>query len=170
MTPRQRVLQAIQHVQPDRVPIDFWAAPDVFERLRNTWGLADDEAVLDRIGVDLRYFNGPAFVGQTGRPDADGIVTDHWGVQRKLSTVRGSRRDGTAYTWTYKHLHASPLAGAETVRDVERHNWPRAEMWDYSGVESACRRLREAGCAVVAGADRLDRTAQLKPAMYLRGA
>jgi len=40
---------------------------------------------------------------------------------------------------------------------------------DYSNVESACRALREAGYAVVAGADRLDRTAQLKPAMYLRG-
>jgi uroporphyrinogen decarboxylase len=55
------------------------------------------------------------------------------------------------------------------VVEVERHKWPRAVMWDFSNVRAACQALRNAGYAVVAGADRLDRTAQLKPAMYLRG-
>jgi len=169
MTSRQRVLRAIDHAEPDRVPVDFWAVAEVFERLRRQWRLGDDEAVLERIGVDLRYFNGPAFVGEAAGPDADGIATDHWGVRRKLKTITGARRDGTSYTWTYKHLQESPLAEATTVGDIERHAWPTAEMWDYSGVKAACRRIAQAGYAVVAGADRLDRTAQLKPAMYLRG-
>lgn len=170
MTPRRRVLDAIAHTPPDRVPIDFWAVDDVYERLAAAWGLADAEAVLARIGADLRYFNGPAFLGQQRPPDADGVVEDHWGVRRKLATVAGTRRDGTAYTWTYKHLVSSPLAGAAGVDEVERHAWPAADMWDYSAVPAACRQIRDAGYAVVAGADRLDRTAQLKPAMYLRGA
>ncbi len=170
MTARQRVLEAVACRQPDRVPIDFWAADDVYDRLRDAWGLGDDEAVRRRIGVDLRYYDGPALAGERRPPDAEGVVTDHWGVQRKLTTVHGARRDGSRYRWTYKHLHASPLAPAETVADVERHPWPSADLWDYSGVQDACRRLRATGCAVVAGADRLDRAAQLKPAMYLRGA
>jgi uroporphyrinogen decarboxylase len=127
--------------------------------------------------VDLRYFNGPRLIVQkvpayrrAGGAESDGLSFDHWGVGRKAETVSGSRRDGSSYTWSYKHLHASPLAGATTIQQIDEYDWPDADMWDYSGVQAACRALREAGYAVVAGADRLDRTAQLKPAMYLRGA
>ena len=199
ITPRERTLTALDHRQADRIPIDFWATEDVFARLRAAWGLADDQAVLDRIGADLRYFNGPARkppvsddspsrkrgvknprlpagaintasreVGASDSPP-DGILTDHWGVHRKCNTVTGTRRDGTSYTWTYKHLHASPLASAATVAEIDAYRWPDADAWDYSGVAAACRAIRDAGYAVVVGADRLDRTAQLKPAMYLRG-
>jgi len=169
VTARQRVLDALSHTEPDRIPIDFWATDDVMARLQAAWGLDGPEAVRARVGMDLRYFNGPALRAQQRAPDAAGIVTDHWGVRRKLNTVGGTRRDGSAYTWTYKHLHGSPLAGADSVAEIDRHAWPTADLWDYSGVRDACRAIRDAGYAVVAGADRLDRTAQLKPAMYLRG-
>lgn len=170
MTPRQRVLDAIHHKQPDRVPIDFWAVPEVFDQLQEALALSDRQAVLDRFDVDLRYFDGPALIAQARPPDEEGFVEDHWGVRRKLNTITGTRRDGSSYTWTYKHLVSSPLAGATSVAEIDRHDWPTADMWDYSGVGAACRAIRDAGYAVVAGADRLDRTAQLKPAMYLRGA
>jgi uroporphyrinogen decarboxylase len=169
MTPRQRVLQAVAHVQPDRVPIDFWAVPEVFAQLQSALDVADSEAVLRRFEVDLRYFDGPARRGQEHRVLPEGVVEDHWGVRRQVRTVSGQRRDGTTYTWTYKHLSSSPLAEGDSVADVERHPWPTPDLWDYSGVRAACRAIRQAGYAAVAGADRLDRTAQLKPAMYLRG-
>lgn len=169
MTPRQRAMTALEHRQPDRIPIDFWAAPEVYRRLESELHLDDPEAVLERFGADLRYFNGPKLKDAAPADLPDGLVKDHWGVLRKANTVTGTRRDGTPYTWTYKHLVASPLAGAESLADVERHPWPTADLWDYSGVEAECRRLKDAGWCVVAGADRLDRTAQLKPAMYLRG-
>lgn len=168
-TPRQRVLDALSHTAPDRIPIDFWATDDVIARLAAAWGADGPEAVRRRVGMDLRYFDGPALRAQQRPPDAEGIVTDHWGVKRKLNTVTGTRRDGSAYAWTYKHLHASPLAGVSSVAEIDRHAWPTADLWDYAGVADACRAIRDAGHAVVAGADRLDRTAQLKPAMYLRG-
>ncbi|MFB3892459.1 MAG: uroporphyrinogen decarboxylase family protein [Phycisphaerae bacterium] len=177
MTPRDRVLQAVTHVVPDRIPIDFWAVPEVYGQLQEAWGLADlgaeaaREAVLKRVGADLRYFNGPALQGPPGgaRDLPAGVTMDHWGVLRESRTVTGRRRDGTAWTWTYKHLLKSPLAGATSVAEIDRHNWPTADLWDYSGVAAACRAIKDAGFCVVAGADRLDRTAQLKPAMYIRG-
>jgi uroporphyrinogen decarboxylase len=73
MTPRERVLAALDHRQPDRVPIDFGGhrssgiAAIAYARLRKTLGLEDrqvrvydpvqqlaiiDEDVLDRFGVD----------------------------------------------------------------------------------------------------------------------
>ncbi|HUU22507.1 MAG TPA: uroporphyrinogen decarboxylase family protein [Phycisphaerae bacterium] len=169
MTSRQRVLDAVGHRQPDRIPIDFWAVPEVYRQLQEALRLPDAEAVLRKFDVDLRYFNGPAIKGQRPAGPPGGVVQDHWGAVRKPAAVRGTRRDGTTYAWTYKHLLTSPLAAATTVAEIERHHWPSADLWDYSNVKAECRKIRNAGCCVVAGADRLDRTAQLKPAMYLRG-
>jgi len=169
MTPRQRVLAAIEHRGPDRIPIDFWAVPEVFARLRQALGLPDKEAVLRKFGVDLRYFNGPPLKDPARSCRCDGLSIDHWGVVRSPQTVTGLRRDGTQFTWTYKHLLGSPLASATSVADIECHDWPTADLWDFSVVSAACRAIRDAGYCVVVGADRLDRTALLKPAMYLRG-
>ncbi len=73
MTPRQRVLAALNHCQPDRVPIDFGAhrssgiAAIAYRKLRKALGLPErtvrvydpvqqlaiiDDDVLDRFGVD----------------------------------------------------------------------------------------------------------------------
>jgi uroporphyrinogen decarboxylase len=170
MNSRERVLEAIAHRVPDRIPIDFWAVPEVYCQLRDFLAFPDDEAVLQRFAVDLRYYNGPAPRSQPEPLLPEGVVQDHWGVLRKKQTVHGRRRDGTDYTWTYSHLLRSPLAAAETVEEIEQHAWPTADMWDFSGARLACQQIRDAGLCVVVGADRLDRTAQLKPAMYLRGA
>ena len=168
MDSRQRVMTAVERRQPDRVPVDFWADAEVFDRLARELKLAGHEGVLAWAGSDLRYFNGPTLRQQIP-PGPDGIVYDHWGVSRRVGTVTGTRRDGTSYRWAYKHMHQAPLAEAATVADIDRHAWPTPDIWDFSNVADACRTLRATGCAVVAGADRLDRAAQLKPAMYLRG-
>lgn len=160
MNGRERVLAAVNGGQPDRIPIDFWAVGEVFERLASELGMADAEAVLERFDSDVRVFRGPCF--SVGRADENGRVTDHWGVKRKTHAVTGQRRDGTGYIWTSKHLAESPLTGAQSIADIERHPWPDASELDYSGVREACRSIRDAGYAVVFGGDRLDRTAQLK--------
>ena len=36
MTPRERVLAALDHKVPDRIPLDFWAVPEV-------WGIASQD-------------------------------------------------------------------------------------------------------------------------------
>jgi uroporphyrinogen decarboxylase len=120
--------------------------------------------------VDLRYVMGPSFAGQQFRLHDDGLVEDHWGVLRRAITVEGVDRTGRAWSWTYRHVHRPPLEQAATVQEIEAHGWPSAETWDYSGVEAECLAAGATGCAVVNGGDRLDRTAQLKPAMYIRGA
>ena len=168
MNSRERVLTTASCRQADRIPIDFWAVDEVYARLARALSLADAEAVRDHFDVDLRYFRGPGSPTGEGGGD-DGSFADHWGVHRAWQTVTGRRGDGEQYTWRYKHLVHSPLASAETVADVERYDWPDPARWDYSGVADACRGIRDAGRAVVFGGDRLDRTAQLKAAMYLRG-
>lgn len=164
---RERVLEAINCKKSDRIPIDFWAANEVFERLAKELNGPDKEGVLQAFDVDLRYFRGPGLASI--EPDKNEISTDHWGVKRKSHSVKGQRKDGTDYSWTYKHLSESPLAGAKSITDIENHVWPDPANWDYSGIKDSCKAIRNNGHAVVFGGDRLDRTAQLKAGMYLRG-
>ncbi len=170
VTGRQRVLAALSHEQADRIPVDYWATGEVTDRLLQHHGVEDTEALLRRLGVDLRYVMGPAFAGEQLRRREDGMTVDHWGVVRRPMTVEGTDRAGRAWSWSYKHVHEAPLAKMTSVAELEAYpHWPSPDMWDYSGVRAECQAARDTGCAVVNGGDRLDRTAQLKPAMYLRG-
>ncbi|MBI3923820.1 MAG: hypothetical protein HY318_20530, partial [Armatimonadetes bacterium] len=163
MTSRERVLTAINHEEPDRLPFDYWAGPEVGERLREHFRCETQEELLRQLGVDFRYVPGPSYVGQECRSYEDGTVEDLWGVRRQTMTVEKS-----GYQWSYKHVAVAPLAPMETVTEVERYgHWPSPDWWDYSDIAFDCD--KHAGYAVVNAGDRLDRTAQFKPMMYLRG-
>jgi len=69
-------------------------------------------------------------------------------------------------------LDFSPLASAESVEDVHNYaHWPSADQWDYDNVPAKIEAIRQKAGDVFIwnGGDRVDRTAQLKPMMYLRG-
>jgi len=52
MNSRERVLTAISHQRPDRVPIYLWLTPALIERLKNERGVEDYEAYLK---MDIRF-------------------------------------------------------------------------------------------------------------------
>ncbi|MGQ9731149.1 MAG: uroporphyrinogen decarboxylase family protein [Candidatus Zipacnadales bacterium] len=118
--------------------------------------------------MDLEYVVGPSYTGQelqAWETPAGRVVEDLWGVHRLVKHVR---RGGVE--WSYKHVVKSPLATAQTVAEIEAYpHWPTAEAWDYSTLRAQCLAARASGRAVVMTGDRLDRIAQLKTIMYLRG-
>ncbi len=163
MNSRERVLCSLEHREPDRVPWDLWAAPELKSRLLKYLGISEEEVLLRRLGVDLRYYRGPSYTGEPFQTHGEGVSEDLWGVLRRKMTV-----EGASYSWAYSHVVRSPLEKAQTVAEIDNYgHWPSADWWDYSTVREECRRFD--GYAAVYAGDRLDRTAQLKPAMYLRG-
>jgi uroporphyrinogen decarboxylase len=97
------------------------------------------------------------------RRHEDDTVEDLWGVRRRVVAFGEGEQSGT-----YKELAFSPLGSATTVREVDAYpGWPSPDWWDYSTIADECARFSDY-CVVYSG-DRLDRTAQLKTAMYLRG-
>jgi uroporphyrinogen decarboxylase len=71
---------------------------------------------------------------------------------------------------TYREVDRAPLGGATTELEIHAYpRWPSPDWYDYGGIEAQCARIREAGRVTVFMGDRLNRVAQLKPAMYLRG-
>ncbi|HID05663.1 MAG TPA: hypothetical protein EYP10_00795, partial [Armatimonadetes bacterium] len=164
MTSHERVMTTLQHCEPDRVPVDYWAVSEVTERLKKHFGFKTDEELLHHFNVDLRYVRGPSYIGLELRRHPDGTVEDLWGVRRRVVTI-----EGNGYRWSYKHVVEPPLAGATSVHDIEKHRWPSPDWWNYSTIADECERHRKRGYAVVNAGDRLDRTAQFKPFMYIRG-
>jgi len=139
MTSRERVLAAIDHQEPDRVPVDFWAEPDVKQNLCGHLGLDDEEQLLQQFSVDIRCIY-PKYIGPELKTFDDGSFEDFWGVIRE--PVRHST--GVHYEVSY-----SPLADAKTIDDVARCRWPQADWFDYSSLAEECERYRD--YAVVVG-------------------
>lgn len=162
-TSRERVAEALRHQEPDRVPVDFWSTPEADAGLLAAVGLTSREALLRAFEVDLRYLAGPRYIGPPLETDAEGNRRDLWGVLRRRVTVSGA-----GWQQSYWEVVASPLADCRTVAEVAAYaGWPSPDWFDYSVVRDQCLACGEF-CRVFEG-DRLNRIAQLKPAMYLRG-
>mgnify|MGYP006291401287 CR=1 FL=1 len=132
MTPRERVNAALNHKEPDRVPVDVWgSASRLCNKLyleiaeREGWtelgpkvsvsrsGDYVDDRISDLIGSDFRHTH-------VGKPrqfksyiNEDGYLMSEWGYGSKI--VNGE-----------KVIAYNPLASAE-ISDIEKHSWPNTE-------------------------------------------
>ncbi len=168
MTPRQRVLRALNHEVPDRVPIDLGGNQtgihkNAYRKLALYLGLPDEieimdavqqlarpsERVLERFRVDTRYVAaGPASTWNGGivRAERGGRVwhdlTDEFGIRWSMPDDQQLYMDIT--------LH--PLAEA-TVKDVRDYAWPKGDDPSrFAGLrERALRLRRDTPYAVVSG-------------------
>jgi len=163
MTSRDRVLLTISHQVPDRIPVDFWASCGFIGKLEAALGTSYAEFV-DAQEVDLRYLPGPRYIGPP-LVNAAGEAVDLWGVPRTLSEVQlagGVER--------YEEVTRPPLARAGSVEEVLAHPyWPSPDWYDYSVLAGQAEAVHSQGRATAFMGDRLNRIAQLKPAMYVRG-
>jgi len=70
----------------------------------------------------------------------------------------------------YSEVIEYPLQHATSIDEINNYKkWPKAEWFDYEPVREQARLAKEKGKIVVFMGDRLNRCAQLKPAMYVRG-
>ena len=167
MNSKDRVLAAMAHEEPDRIPVDYWAVPEVTEVLLKEFGLRNEDQLLEKLKIDIRYVK-PSFSGSDFKeqPDgslhkklSDGTFADIWGVKRKkINWGKGS----------YLEMISSPLGEANSVKEIENHSWPRAEDFDYESILKQCLNYKD--FAIICTGDRLTTRASIfKLAMYLRG-
>ncbi len=128
MTSRERVLQAVDHKKTDRTPADYGALQEVTGRLIQRLGVADEEELLQALGVDIRHIPCSYYHPETG-PDADGYMRTMWGAKRKSNEPGDGRTD-----------YISPFDEEATVEDVHAHPWPDPDALDYSQVRGLCER------------------------------
>lgn len=168
---RQRLLTALAHQEPDRIPLDLGSTQvtgihvNAYQRLRQAIGLAPrqatlsdhiqglalpDDDVIERLGVDVRGLfpinshNMPgAFdaLPVTGDDDQYWIYDDEWGI-----THRKPYPDGL-----YFSVWKEPLTQPElTTQDIARYAWPRLDdLQRIAGLRQKAENYRAAGYAVL---------------------
>ncbi len=85
MSPKERVLTAFAHQEPDRVPINFAANPGLQQRLMAQFGLAADDwpHLRAALGVDFQWIWVP-YVGPRLHPEVPGRRVDpEWGMHTR---------------------------------------------------------------------------------------
>ncbi len=159
MTSRQRVLTALDHKQPDRVPIDLGGFQTGIHKkayidLLNHLGIEDDvaimdpvqqlakpcEAVLERFHVDIRYVfaHGPdSFQGGIERNTRDGRLwhdlVDEFGVVWSMPDDQP----------LYMDISHHPLADA-TIDDLADYPFPKGDdPTRFTGLRDEALRWRE---------------------------
>ena len=127
------------------------------------------EQFLDKYDVDLRYMPGPAYLGKNSIHEFETADTDLWGVPRREVRVAIDESNNSNFE-SYKEVMHSPLENFQFVEQIaEYKHWPSADWFDYSEIEKQCDVILNKKRIVVFMGDRLNRIAQLKPAMYIRG-
>ena len=153
MNSKQRVLAAINHVEPDCVPVDLWALPPVTDNLRAHFGVDSDERVWQALGIDLRSI-WPEYVGPPLPTSDDGSWVDWWSIRKRM-------------IGPFEEVVEPPLADAQTSADVEAHPWPDPDWFDYDGLRPICEALSE--YALVIRDPGPNATCVLRLSMFLRG-
>jgi uroporphyrinogen decarboxylase len=135
MTPRERVWAAVNHQEPDRVPLDIGGGSSTsivvegYEKLKQHWDIPGetkimnkifrvarlDESVMQRLGSDCRPLGIKPPANWTPSPAKPGTFTDMWGI-----TWRQAPYGNGCYYW---ELARSPLAEA-SAEDLENYPWP----------------------------------------------
>jgi len=165
MTSRERVLAALDHREPDRVPLDLGAThvtgicAIALSNLRAHLGLpatepliVDDvqqvalpeEDIMRRFGVDVRGLF-PVTSNNINAPVVD--VGESWQYTDEWGLVHHRPKDGGLYF----SLVRSPIPAPETtVAAIEAHRWPiAADRARIAGLRQQAETFRAAGYPVV---------------------
>ena len=133
LSPRERVLTALEHKPTDAVPfgMGFGVNPPAKEKLREYLGhkTTAQTSVWLADFSDLRYVT-PPFAGPAGREArlAGGAYRDMWGIVR---------RPFANMLDTYNEIEVYPLGGAKTLADIADYPWPDPGWFDYDALPAA---------------------------------
>ena len=135
MTPRERILAAIEHKPVDRIPMDYWGTPEATQKLMKELGVSDYWQIFKTLDIDKIGWTGPGYIGPAYEYHNNDIYTNYsgyWGV--KTREVSYGDDKGKYYEVCY-----NPLEQYDTVEEIEaNYNWPKADWFDFSRIAEQC--------------------------------
>ena len=133
MTPRERVLRAVQHQEPDCVPLFYRDVPDVETRLRRDLGLQSRDELLELLQIDFRWVE-PVYIGPSLEDETTGHRRDIWAVEyRWIEAGHGGQWEPVSF----------PLADVDDPAALDDYPWPKIEWFDFEAVDAQLERYRD---------------------------
>jgi uroporphyrinogen decarboxylase len=133
MTSKERVLTALNHKKPDRVPCGYVGTPEINQRLMEHFHTDSMDSVYENLGVDLRFIE-LDYQGPTLKTWPDGRFENFWGQIRKPVVNEAG---------TYFEAVEFPYAEFKTVEDVNNFRWPKVEWFDFSNIKEKCEKYSD---------------------------
>jgi uroporphyrinogen decarboxylase len=125
MTIRERLTRCIRHEPTDRVPVNYLVGRGpMSQRLLDHFGVKSHPDLIRKLGID---------------------GMDPWGWALVEPEYRGPPRPPATnpvvmlVAWGAVSEYAIPMAGCDTVRDLGRHEYPRAAWLDVAGLADRLR-------------------------------
>jgi len=147
MNARERVLMALDHREPDRVPIAFCVPPDLAAGLREHYGVEDDVALYEAMGIDGFAVDREAY-----------IVPEYTGPNPyNLPWI--------TYINFWGYFEGHPLENINTIEELNDYVWPEADWFSYDDIGEKCREIRTLGLAITGG----EGGCGLQHAVHMRG-
>ena len=115
MNSKERVKGAFSSKGFDRLPMWYGADVGLTENLCTYTNAKDSEDLLEKLGADF-YTVRAKYTGPELKTYEDGTYDTMWGI----------RRGGVSYGMALE----APLQHAETVKDIEKYEFPKAEWFD----------------------------------------
>lgn len=141
MKSKERVLTAIAHQEPDRVPIDYACNGGIDGRLKEHFGLKSDDAegLRKMLHVDFRGVGAPYAGAALHAPVKDRRIS-MWGIH-----TRWIEHESGGY-WDYCDF---PLQHA-TLEEAQTWSMPSPDDFDYRMIKAACEQYGDY-CVAVGG-------------------
>jgi len=118
MTPRERWMATLSRQKPDRVPMDYWATPEVDQMLLRHCKCDDIWDAFKQLHIDRPVVVSPAYVGPPRPPGAN----DFGVIYKKVDYGSGA----------YDEALFHPLAQFQSIAELEaKYVWPQPDWYDY---------------------------------------
>lgn len=134
MNSKERILAALNHQTPDRVPATLEGVTETWDRLKKHYSVGTDEEVMNILEIDTRIMQIPPYIGP------------------KLKTFT-SETGSKIYTHPFGHRYEKvwnsieyndftvhhPLKDIKTIEQFNAyHDWPNPDHYDYEAVKRFC--------------------------------
>lgn len=143
MTSKERVRAAVAYQNPDRIPAAFEAVGSVVEKLLHHYGFSDYDQIIEKFDIDIVQA-APRYIGPP--------LKEYYNEQNQLVRQSYWGYEETFYQTdvdTYSITSHYPLAGVESVEEVDSAAFPDPDWFDYDVVARQCEKYPDK--AIIAG-------------------
>jgi uroporphyrinogen decarboxylase len=139
MNPRKlRVIKAISHEEPDKVPAHMNATKWVVAKLKKALAIETDKELLETLNIDIYDMRGidihsgtvPEYIGPPNE-----FFTSNWkggiGSFWRIREIENKTSSG----WTLD-MGAAPLSGDINLDIIEKYPWPENDWFGYSNIRN----------------------------------
>ncbi len=119
ITSKERILRAINHLEVDRIPLDYWGVSEITDKLFSYYGVKCMKDLSKSMKLDKIMYCGPYPKNGMGYWDA-------WGIEMKKVMLPGNQG-------VYEEPIKAVLAEYDTIDEIRaNYSFPTTDMYDYS--------------------------------------